>query len=200
MFLGRDANLRTTVFRVDGEMHCLDAEEDLLPGVQDAVGMLKRDGLKVAMITGDTETNARATASHLGIETYRANLSPAEKIDYVADLKAQGARVLMIGDGLNDTAALAVADASIAPSSALDATRNAADINIIAGNMRKVVSALRIGRTARRRIIENFAIAALYNAIAIPVAVAGLATPLAAAIAMSTSSITVILNAQRGLR
>ena len=106
----------------------------------------------------------------------------------------------MVGDGLNDTAALAAADASIAPGSALDASRNAADVIILSGDLGKIATAIDLSRTARRRIIENFAVAALYNAIAIPIAIAGFATPLAAAIAMSTSSVSVVLNAQRGMK
>ena len=103
----------------------------------------------------------------------------------------------MVGDGLNDTAAMALAHVSIAPASALDATRVAADIAPIASNVSKIEDALRIARSARHRILENFIVAACYNMIAVPFAFFGFATPLSAAIAMSTSSIIVSLNAMR---
>ena len=103
----------------------------------------------------------------------------------------------MIGDGLNDTGALAAAHASIAPSSALDAARNAADIVVLGQDFSQLPVLRRVAIGARRLSIQNFAIAALYNMIAIPIAVSGFATPLMAALAMSTSSITVLLNAQR---
>jgi len=105
--------------------------------------------------------------------------------------------VLMVGDGLNDTAALAAAHVSVSPASALDAARVASDIVMLGRDLAPLGSAPVTARKATRRIKENFAIAALYNAIAIPVALSGFATPLAAALAMSTSSITVSLNALR---
>ncbi len=200
VFLGRADGCGPTIFRLGQTTHRFAADEQLLPGVADTVAQLAQAGFPVSIITGDTHDNAKAIASDLGVDSFTANLTPEDKITVVSDLKALGAKVLMIGDGLNDTAALAAAHASIAPSQALAASRNAADINIISGDMTKVTEALRTSRMARRRILENFAIAALYNAIAIPIAVSGFATPLAAAIAMSTSSITVILNSQRGLR
>ena len=103
----------------------------------------------------------------------------------------------MIGDGLNDTAALATAHVSISPASALDASRVASDIVLLGRDLRPLVDAARVARSATRRIRENFAIAVLYNCVAIPVALVGLATPLVAALAMSASSITVSLNALR---
>ena len=103
----------------------------------------------------------------------------------------------MIGDGLNDTAALAHAHASIAPASALDASRAASDIVLLREDLTTIPQAIRIARAARSRMRENFAIAASYNLIAVPLALAGIATPLMAALAMSASSITVVLNAMR---
>ena len=103
----------------------------------------------------------------------------------------------MVGDGLNDTAALAAAHTSIAPATALDASRSASDVVILKDSFEDIPLLLRIAKLTRRLSQENFAIAALYNAIAIPIALAGFATPLAAALAMSASSITVLLNAQR---
>jgi Cu2+-exporting ATPase len=122
---------------------------------------------------------------------------PAEKAARVADLTAAGARVLMVGDGLNDTAALAAAHVSISPATALDAARVASDIVLLGQDMAPIADALRISRQASRRIVENFWISAGYNVVAVPLALVGSATPLAAALAMSLSSITVSLNALR---
>src|SRR5690606_6624445 len=122
---------------------------------------------------------------------------PADKAAVVASLGARGRRVLMVGDGLNDTAALAGAHASISPASALDAARVASDIVLMGRDLLPVAEALRISRLARRRIKQNFALSLAYNLVAVPVALAGFATPLIAALAMSSSSITVSLNALR---
>jgi Cu2+-exporting ATPase len=103
----------------------------------------------------------------------------------------------MVGDGLNDTAALAGAHVSISPASALDAARVASDIVLLGQDMAAIGDALRIARQASRRIVENFWISAAYNVVAVPLALMGMATPLAAAAAMSLSSITVSLNALR---
>ena len=124
-------------------------------------------------------------------------MSPQDKQAQIAAMTDDGARVLMVGDGLNDTGALAQAHASISPASALDASRAASDIVLLSPSLRAIPDAVATARSARARVIENFAIAAGYNMIAIPIALAGYATPLAAAIAMSLSSITVLCNALR---
>ncbi len=169
----------------------------LRPGAEAAVQALASQGKKVLLISGDAEGAVRDLAQRLGITNWAAGALPAEKAAAVAQLSAQGHRVLMVGDGLNDTAALAAAHVSISPASALDAARVASDIVLLGQDMAPIGDATRIAAQARRRIKENFAISILYNVVAVPVALVGLATPLAAALAMSLSSITVSLNALR---
>lgn len=148
------------------------------------------------IVTGDAPRPAAAFAQQLGLPVH-AGVSPADKLAYLETLAAQGDKVLMVGDGLNDTAALAAAHASIAPATAMDASRSASDIVILKDSFADLPLLRRIAQLTQTLSKQNFAIAALYNAIAIPIALAGYATPLAAALAMSLSSITVLLNSQR---
>ena len=167
------------------------------PGAKEAIAGLKAAGKDVLMITGDAEEAAKVLAERLGFERWMARSLPAEKAHYIADLAGHGRKVLMVGDGLNDTPALAAAHVSISPASALDAARVASDIVLLGTDLTPIAEACTIARSATGRIRENFRIATLYNIIAVPLAVAGLATPLIAALAMSASSITVSLNALR---
>ena len=169
----------------------------LRPGAEEAVNGLRAQGKRLRLISGDTEGAVATLAARLGITDWTSGALPAEKAALVRDLTAQGATVLMVGDGLNDTAALAAAHVSISPASALDAARAASDIVLLGRDMAPIADATRISRQARRRIVENFALSAGYNVIAVPLALVGAATPLAAALAMSLSSITVSLNALR---
>ncbi|MGR3362942.1 MAG: heavy metal translocating P-type ATPase [Maritimibacter harenae] len=169
----------------------------LREGAKQAVSDLKAAGCEVTLISGDAEDAVRDVAFRLGIEDYRAGMLPDGKVAEVEALAARGKRVLMVGDGLNDTAALAAAHVSISPASALEAARVVSDIVLLGKSLAPLGDALVTSRKATRRIKENFGIAASYNAVAIPVALLGFATPLAAALAMSASSIMVTLNALR---
>jgi Cu2+-exporting ATPase len=126
-----------------------------------------------------------------------AEALPADKAERIKTLSDKGAHVLMVGDGLNDTAALTAAHVSISPASALDAARVASDIVLLGQSLAPLPDAVRTASKATRRIRENFTIATWYNIIAVPLAIAGLCSPLIAALAMSSSSITVSLNALR---
>ncbi len=169
----------------------------LRDGATEAVTALQKAGKAVILISGDTTPAVEALARRLGIEQWVAEALPGDKAARVAALSEAGQKVLMVGDGLNDTAALAAAHVSVSPASALDAARVASDIVLLGASLQPLPEALRVAGKATRRIRENFRIATWYNVIAVPIAVAGFATPLAAALAMSASSITVSLNALR---
>jgi len=169
----------------------------LRPGAHKAVTALQTAGKTVILMSGDNETPVEHLAARLNIEHWQANALPLTKLQEINALAAAGRTVLMVGDGLNDTAALTAAHVSISPASALDAARVASDIVLLGQNLEPLADACRTAEKATRRIRENFRMATFYNVIAVPLAVAGLATPLIAALAMSLSSITVSLNALR---
>ncbi|MCV2863456.1 heavy metal translocating P-type ATPase [Albidovulum sediminicola] len=171
--------------------------DQLRPGAAEAVAALKAAGKRVVLLSGDAETPVARLSKELGIEEWHAGARPEEKAGRVADLTAAGGRVLMVGDGLNDTAALAGAHVSVSPATALDAARVASDIVLLGQDLQPIALAASLAVTARRRIKQNFALSLGYNLVAVPVALLGLATPLIAALAMSASSITVSLNALR---
>jgi Cu2+-exporting ATPase len=167
------------------------------PGSATLIAALRAQGKAVHLLSGDTEAVVKGLAERLGIEAWSAGVLPAQKVDYLTALAQDGHRVLMVGDGLNDTGALASAHVSISPATALDAARTASDIVLLGSDLSPIADATRIAGQAVRRMKENFAISATYNVVAVPLALMGHATPLAAALAMSLSSITVSLNALR---
>ena len=171
--------------------------DTLRAGAAQAVAELKQQGCNVIMISGDAAPAVAALAAELGITDWHAEALPAEKLARIEALSAAGHKVLMVGDGLNDTAALSAAHASISPASALDAARVASDIVLLGGDLAPIAQAVQTAQAATRRIRENFTVATVYNIVAVPLAVAGLCSPLIAALAMSLSSITVSLNALR---
>ncbi|MBU9697372.1 cadmium-translocating P-type ATPase [Rhodobacteraceae bacterium HSP-20] len=181
----------------EGAARAFTFADSLRPGAEAAVASLRAQGLRVVLISGDARGAVAGLAERLGIAEWRAGALPAEKAAEVAAMTRDGCRVLMVGDGLNDTAALAAAHVSVSPASALDAARVASDIVLLGQDMAPIGDALRIARQASRRIVENFGVSAAYNVVAVPLALVGMATPLAAAAAMSLSSITVSLNALR---
>jgi len=171
--------------------------DSLRPGAAEAVQAFRDAGKEVILISGDTNGAVATLADKLGIANWVAQALPQDKATRVQALSDQGRHVLMVGDGLNDTAALAAAHVSISPASALDAARVASDIVLLGNDLSPIADACDTAVKATKRIRENFRIATVYNIIAVPLAVVGLATPLIAALAMSTSSITVSLNALR---
>lgn len=192
-----DGALRTALDTGDGRPVSIAFTDDLRPGARALVASLAGRGIAVSLLTGDRPAAAEQLAKDLEIADWRAGMMPQDKVDAVTELARAGRRVLMIGDGINDTAALAAAHVSISPAEAMDAARAASDIVLIGRSLAPIDDALVTARCATRRIRQNFRLATLYNVIAVPLAVAGLATPLVAALAMSASSLTVSVNALR---
>lgn len=171
--------------------------ETLDPAARATVAALRAMTYPVALLSGDAAAPVNRIAADLGLTTAASRLSPQDKIAWVTDQAAQGRRVLMVGDGLNDTGALAAAHASIAPGSALDAARSAADLVLLSGGLAGVPHAIDAARVAMVRMRQNIGLALAYNVVAVPIAVLGHATPFLAALAMSGSSLVVTLNAVR---
>jgi Cu2+-exporting ATPase len=158
---------------------------------------LKRRNIDTKLLSGDRATVAQSISNKVGIVDWRAGVDPAQKLAAVGAIANQGHRVLMVGDGLNDAAALAAAHVSISPGSAVDAAQAEADMVLLGEDLLPVVAAIDVSRQARRRVLENFWFAAAYNVIAVPLAALGFVTPLIAAVAMASSSLIVTLNALR---
>lgn len=198
-WVGADEAQGTTAWlSIEGDAPRAFAFTDALrSGADDAVSDLIAAGHDVLLISGDNTHAVETLARKLGIKNWVAEALPADKAERIRKLANEGRRVLMVGDGLNDTAALAAAHVSISPASALDAARVASDIVLLGTDLSPFPESLSVAGQAVKRIRENFRIATVYNIVAVPLAVAGLATPLIAALAMSASSITVSLNAMR---
>jgi P-type Cu2+ transporter len=158
---------------------------------------LSRRGYPVALLSGDRNSAVEAAARASGITTRQGELTPARKIDWLAECSKQGRKVLMVGDGLNDAPALAAAHASLSPASAANISQRAADFVFQGERLAPVLEVLSTARRARSLALQNFGVAFCYNIVAVPFAMAGYVTPMIAAIVMSTSSILVTLNATR---
>lgn len=171
-------------------------DDALRPDAAAAVRALTALGLAPAILSGDRGEAVRPVAAALGIPA-EVKMSPQDKLAAIERLEAEGRRVLMVGDGLNDGPALAAGHVSLAPASASDVGQTAADAVFLGDSLSPVPVAVRAARRTLRVVRQNFALAIGYNVLAVPLAVAGLVTPLIAAIAMSVSSLIVVANALR---
>jgi Cu2+-exporting ATPase len=171
--------------------------DQVRPDAKAVVGALAGLGLTVEICSGDRPAPVDALALQLGIPAAHAHLRPTDKVAHLERLAAQGRRVLMIGDGLNDAAALAAAHVSMAPASAADISQSAADIVFQGDRLQPILTAISVARSANTLMRQNLGLALFYNLAAVPLAVLGYVTPLIAALAMSSSSILVILNSLR---
>jgi P-type Cu2+ transporter len=209
-FCGADTEARAIVcsdpeasaigFAVGAERYVIAVRQRLRSDAADVVARLKSDGFAVEVLSGDRATAVTHAALALGIERWHAAMTPADKIARIAALQAEGRTVLMVGDGLNDAPSLAAADASLSVATAAHLTQAAADAVFLGDRLAPVVAAVTIARRARRLMRENLALAVGYNAVTVPIAMLGFASPLVAALAMSGSSILVTLNALRAKR
>jgi Cu+-exporting ATPase len=190
---------------VDGRAAGLIAVADpIKDGAAAAIKALHAGGLRVVMATGDGRTTAEAVARHLGIDEVHGEVRPRDKADLVQRLKAEGRRVAMAGDGINDAPALAAADVGIAMGTGTDVAMSSAQITLVRGDLRGIARAREISAAAVANMKQNLAFAFLYNALGVPVA-AGvlypafgvLLSPMFAALAMSLSSVSVVGNALR---
>jgi Cu2+-exporting ATPase len=171
--------------------------DQLRPETASVIQALRKMRLKVALRSGDRADAVAAVAAAAGIDDWKGDCGPADKAVELRRRAEAGERVLMVGDGINDAPALASAAVSMAPASGSDISQTAADLIFTTSDLSAVPTALAVARAARRTIVQNFAIAIAYNCVAVPLAMAGLVTPLIAAIAMSSSSILVTANALR---
>jgi P-type Cu2+ transporter len=193
-----DKGLLEFAFRRDANTPAVFQFEDALrPDAAETVARLKAMGLAVHLLSGDREAAVQRVAQTVGIGTAVSRASPQAKLAYVDALTKAGRKVLMVGDGINDAPALAAGYTSMAPSTASDIGRTAAETVWMGESAAAVAEAIKVSRRTQRIAKENFALAVGYNVLAVPLAMVGLVSPLVAAIAMSTSSIIVIANALR---
>lgn len=191
------AGVVETCFSVDGgTLHRIALSDRIRPDAAEAIARLRMLGLDPQFVSGDTWPVVEAMARKLGLAG-RARMTPADKHDAVEQLEADGRRVLMVGDGLNDGPALTRASVGMAPAAASDVGRQVADLVFFGDGLGAVPAAILAARRTMRIVRQNFALAIGYNVLAVPLAMAGMVTPLVAALAMSGSSILVIANALR---
>ncbi len=195
-----DPEASVVAFRHGETRHVFAVRQRLRPDAARAVAALQHCGIGVEILSGDREPAVRHAAQSLGIHEWRAGLTPADKIARIDELKRQGVRVMMVGDGMNDAPALAAAHVSMSPVTATHLSQATADLVFLGDRLAPVVAAIGFSRKALRLMRQNLWMAAGYNLLAVPLAIAGLATPLVAAAAMSGSSLLVILNALRAHR
>ncbi|MBQ5723089.1 MAG: HAD-IC family P-type ATPase, partial [Muribaculaceae bacterium] len=193
------------LYGCDDRLMAVFALSDMLKDdAKHAVDYLRKENIEVALLTGDNRLTAEAVAKECGINEVEAQMLPAAKRDYIASRRSEGKRVAMIGDGVNDSVALAEADVSIAMGTGSDIAMNAAQVTIIDGRLSRLPFAIRLSRQTIRTIRQNLFWAFLYNVIGIPVA-AGLfypslgvmLNPMIASAAMAFSSVCVVSNSLR---
>ncbi|MBT5013029.1 MAG: cadmium-translocating P-type ATPase, partial [Rhodospirillaceae bacterium] len=183
--------------RPGSQPQCLQFSDTLRPDAAETIQQLKNMGLQPELLSGDRETVVADVAGSVAIENWKGEALPADKVSRLNELTGGGSHALMVGDGLNDAPALAAASVSMSPSSAADISQNAADIVFQGEKLQPVVEAINTSRRADFLVKQNIGCSFLYNAVTIPLSMTGHVSPLMAAIAMSSSSLVVIVNALR---
>ncbi len=181
----------------DIEIAIFNFKDEIKEDAKSIIKQLNNLNISTELLSGDNEIEVKRIAKLAGIKNFKASVLPNEKAEEIERLKSSGANVLMVGDGLNDAPALAYADVSMSPSTAIDITQNSADIVFQGHKLSPVIDIIKIAKKSVSIIKQNFGIAFIYNFIAIPIAFMGYVTPLVAAAAMSFSSILVVLNSFR---
>ncbi|HAZ45007.1 MAG TPA: heavy metal translocating P-type ATPase [Cyanobacteria bacterium UBA11371] len=176
--------------------------DTLKPEAQEAIAALRRERVKVILLTGDNRRTAEAIARQLGIERVIAEVLPGDKAQVVKDIQRRGEAVAMVGDGVNDAPALATADIGIAIGSGADVAKETGGIILVKNDVRDVVAAIRLSRATMVKIKQNLFWAFIYNTIGLPIAALGFLNPIIAAAAMALSSLSVIVNSSllKGLK
>jgi P-type Cu2+ transporter len=195
--LSLDPEVSAVAFSRGDARYVFAVRQLLRPDAQAAVSALQKRGITVEILSGDREPAVQAAAQALGITEWRAGVTPADKIARINDLKRQGFKVMMVGDGLNDAPALAAAHVSMSPVSAAHLSQATADLVFLGKPLAPVVAAIDLSRKALHLMRQNLWLAVGYNLLAVPIAIAGYVTPLIAAASMSGSSLLVMLNALR---
>ncbi|MNN13209.1 Copper-exporting P-type ATPase A [compost metagenome] len=198
MSMKEKAGQTVLLIAVDGEYAGMVGVSDRVKDTSKAaVSRLKELGLQVVMITGDNERTARAIAGEVGIDMVLSEVLPEGKAAEVKKLQEQGRKVAMVGDGINDAPALAIADVGIAIGTGTDVAIEAADVTLMRGDLQGVPDAIEMSKRTMGNIKQNMFWALAYNSVGIPIAAAGFLAPWLAGAAMALSSVSVVLNALR---
>ncbi|MET4202102.1 cation-translocating P-type ATPase [Bradyrhizobium sp. LA6.12] len=192
-----DPEASIVAFSKGSEKFILSVRQGLRPDAQAVIAALKARNIGIEILSGDREPAVIAAAHALGIAEWRAGVTPADKIARIEELKRRGAKVLMVGDGMNDAPSLAAAHVSMSPISAAHLSQATADLVFLGRPLAPSVAAIDSARKALHLMRQNLWLAIGYNVLAVPVAISGVVTPLIAAAAMSGSSILVMLNSLR---
>jgi len=195
-----DPEASFVAFRLGEERYVFSVRQALRSDANMIIAGLKQRHIMVEILSGDREGPVRAAAHALGIETWRAGVTPADKIARIEELKHSSYKVMMVGDGLNDAPSLAAAHVSMSPISSAHLSQATADLVFLGKPLAPIIAAVDFARKARHLMRQNLWLAVGYNMLAVPIAISGVVTPLIAAAAMSGSSILVMLNALRARR
>jgi P-type Cu2+ transporter len=192
-----DPSISLVAFRYGTERVIFQIQQNLRSDAVETIKRLKQLGFSIEILSGDRIETVEKIANELAVDDWRGALKPADKVARLTELAQLGKKVLMIGDGLNDAPALASAYVSISPIDATKITQAAADAVFLGEPLAPIIRSIELARRARRLMWENLALSVIYNIFAVPLAMAGLLTPLIAAAAMSGSSLLVTVNALR---